>query len=135
MRAITEPWQQLILTFVLYCFIEYIFTLVAYEYFWMDYGENGEMCKKLWVCFLINYDMTFKFGGGVGAYLDSIEPNTYKTKPMRTIYDTVFNFTLAIVLMQIFSGIIIDTFGLLRDQEMEKNIDKKSNCFICGLKR
>lgn len=31
-----------------------------------------------------------------------------------------------------FAGIIIDTFGSLREDENEKNIDIKEHCFICG---
>lgn len=32
-------------------------------------------------------------------------------------------------------GIIIDTFGSLREIEMEKNKDIKDKCFICGLNK
>ena len=37
--------------------------------------------------------------------------------------------------IQIFSGIIIDTFGELREQQLEKEDDKENTCFICGLDR
>ena len=135
MRAITDPWQQLVLTFFLYCIIQYIFALLGYQFFWKAYGFDGEMCEQLWICFLIHYDMTFKYDGGVGGYLDSFDPYAYRSNLWRVLFDFGAFFVLAIILMQIISGIIIDTFGLLRDQEMEKTKDKKSNCFICGLKR
>lgn len=35
----------------------------------------------------------------------------------------------------IVSGIIIDTFGLLREMEEEKNKDIQEKCFICNLSK
>lgn len=37
------------------------------------------------------------------------------------------------VLLNLISGIIIDTFGELRDEMNERSIDKNTICFICGL--
>lgn len=60
LRAITLPWRQLFLTFVLYLIIEYIFTIWAYNSFYIYYDEEGKMCQNMWMCFLTTYDMTFK---------------------------------------------------------------------------
>ena len=65
--------------------------------------------------------------------MDTFDDKVFLTNRYRIIFDTGFNFVLIIIMMNIVSGIIIDTFGLLRDQETEKEQDKKSNCFICGL--
>lgn len=35
-------------------------------------------------------------------------------------------------MINIWSGIIIDTFGNLRDVENERNRDIEDKCFICG---
>lgn len=60
LRAITQPWKQLVLTFVLYLIIEYIFTIFAFNFFYYYYDEGGKMCQTMWMCFLTTYDMTFK---------------------------------------------------------------------------
>lgn len=60
LRAITIPWKQLTLTFVLYLIIEYIFTIFAYIYFYQYYDEGGKMCQTMFMCFITTYDMTFK---------------------------------------------------------------------------
>jgi hypothetical protein len=39
------------------------------------------------------------------------------------------------ILLNIFSGIIIDTFGELRDEMNERMADKMNNCHICGLNK
>lgn len=35
-------------------------------------------------------------------------------------------------MLSIVAGIIIDTFGSLREEDHEKQEDIKSKCFICG---
>ena len=67
--------------------------------------------------------------------MDQFNDTAFRQDRGRTAFDFSFNFILVIIMINIVSGLIIDTFGALRDQDQEKNRDKKSNCFICGLKR
>ena len=53
----------------------------------------------------------------------------------RFAFDNLFNLILLIILLTITTGIIIDTFGQLREQEGEKNEDIREKCFICGFDR
>ena len=39
---------------------------------------------------------------------------------MRILFDALFNLIVVIILVNIVSGIIIDTFGALRNEENEK---------------
>ena len=39
---------------------------------------------------------------------------------------------MIIIILAIILGIVIDTFGSLREGEDEKNEDKENKCFICG---
>jgi len=133
LRAITDPWKQLMYTLILFLIIEYIFSLIAFLKFYMYFDTNGKMCQDLFICFLMVVDMTMKFQGGVGSYMDSFDERAFLIDHSRTVYDWSFNFILIVVAMNIVSGIIVDTFGQLRDDEMEKIEDKHSNCFICGI--
>ena len=47
----------------------------------------------------------------------------------------MFNFFLLIVILQIFAGIIIDTFSNLREKQQGVIDDMQNSCFICGLRR
>ena len=38
-------------------------------------------------------------------------------------------------MVNIVAGIIIDTFGDLRDKEQEKKKDIEEKCFICGIEK
>lgn len=51
---------------------------------------------------------------------------------MRYIFDQINNLLLVIIMINIASGIIIDTFGQLREEENKMQSDIKDKCFICG---
>jgi hypothetical protein len=53
----------------------------------------------------------------------------------RIFFDFVMFFVVVLVLRNIFFGIIIDTFGELRDTKAEKEADAANRCFICGVDR
>ena len=53
----------------------------------------------------------------------------------RVFYDNIFNFILMVIGLDIVSGIIIDKFASLRENEDEIWLDQTSKCFICGRDR
>jgi hypothetical protein len=76
-------------------------------------------------------DQQFKFDGAVGGFLPTpFEPNSDNTdievEWERVIYDNVFNLLVAILLIEILSGIIIDKFSELREKDEEIEKDCKS---------
>ena len=85
-------------------------------------------------CFLFTFDWTFKENGGVGGYITDIEDEDVMPKYewRRFTFDNSSNIILLIIMVNIVAGIIIDTFGSLREAENEKNGDIEDKCFICG---
>jgi len=57
---------------------------------------------------------------------------TEKYKIGRFSFDNTSNIILVIIMVNIVAGIIIDTFGSLREYENDKNRDIEDKCFICG---
>jgi hypothetical protein len=53
----------------------------------------------------------------------------------RFFFDYLFNLIIAVLLVEILSGIIIDKFGELREANEEKQKDAMNECFICGQER
>jgi len=73
-------------------------------------------------------------GGGIGGIMqvpDWHAPNS----SLRIIYDSSFFFIVIVILLNIIFGIIIDTFGELRNKTDSINEDIKNTCFICGVDR
>lgn len=50
----------------------------------------------------------------------------------RFFYDNLFFLSLMIIMINIVSGIIIDTFGSIREEDKIFNEDINTICFICG---
>ncbi|CAK81479.1 unnamed protein product (macronuclear) [Paramecium tetraurelia] len=127
-RAVTMPWQQLVLTLLLIIIITYIFTLIAFYALQEPFGLD---CKEVSICFLQIFDKNFKTPGGIGGDITNNNPSpTYEI--FRYLYDQINNLLLVIIMVSIASGIIIDTFGQLREDENKMNSDIKDKCFICG---
>lgn len=74
-------------------------------------------------------------GGGIG---DTLSAQTYEDRELhylRSAYDLIFFLFVVIILLNIFSGIIIDTFAQLRDEKADLEYDKNNICFICSIDR
>eukprot|EP00828_Plagiopyla_frontata_P009464 TRINITY_DN14881_c0_g1_i1.p3 TRINITY_DN14881_c0_g1~~TRINITY_DN14881_c0_g1_i1.p3 ORF type:complete len:201 (+),score=38.73 TRINITY_DN14881_c0_g1_i1:803-1405(+) len=81
-------------------------------------------------------DQTFKNDGGIGGYFNkSAEDYIGWTFDGKAIFDFLFNFVIVILVTEIISGIIIDTFAVLREEEEKKKNDFENYCFICGIDR
>lgn len=126
--------------------MEYVFSIWAFNYLRDQYTSTENLddsfCSELIICFLYTFDLTFKSNGGIGSQLDSLRsnyldnnPNLPKYSAARFFFDNLFTILIVIVMVTIVAGIIIDTFGLLRDNENSKLKDMERICFICGLNK
>lgn len=84
----------------------------------------------------------FKFDGGIGSYLayknelgEKNKSSYFPTNFKRFAYDNLFMIIMMIVMIDVVSGIIIDTFGSLREEADQLKKDVKNFCFICGQDR
>ncbi|CAD8059333.1 unnamed protein product [Paramecium primaurelia] len=130
-KSVWEPKQQLALTLVLFIILVYVYGLIAYTFFFEDYAGK---CQSTLFCFLFTFDWTFKANGGVGGYLSDLEDENVveKYRVGRFVFDNTSNIFLVIIMVNIVAGIIIDTFGSLREKESDKIRDIEDKCFICG---
>ena len=111
----------------------YVFTLFAYIMFNDSYPEG--FCDSTWGCFLTTMDVSFKYDSGLGGFLtpsNEVKPNDVTYFMVRFAFDNIYFILLMIIMINIVSGIIIDTFGTLREELNEYNFDLENYCFICG---
>lgn len=134
------------MTLVLWIILEYVFSIWAFQYLRDQYTStenlNDSFCTELLICFLYTFDFTFKSNGGIGSQLDSLRGNYIADHPelpkytaTRFFFDNLFTIVIVIIMITIVAGIIIDTFGLLRDNENSKLKDMERICFMCGLNK
>lgn len=138
--AITLNGRQLLLTSLLGVIMLYLFSIVGFLSFPSQYDPEEEdgggtkqmNCRTLLECFSYILDQGLRAGGGVGDVMRPWSWNNQDRLP-RLAYDMLFYAIVTVVFLNILFGIIIDTFGQMRDEKREKEADMHGFCFICGL--
>ena len=73
-------------------------------------------------------------GGGVGESIATYTLDEHKyTWLTYLVFHFLTFFIVNMVLLNVVFGIIIDTFGMRRDNELEIETDRDTRCTICGL--
>lgn len=133
LKAITLNSKTLLLTGFFAVVVIFIFTTVSFIYFQSYYDAEVNMfCDDLLHCFFSTVYFGIRAGGGIGDFLVQANQQDYWT---RMIYDMFFYIVIIVVMLNIVFGIIIDTFGDLRDRKREAEEDINNVCFICGQDR
>lgn len=83
-------------------------------------------CSTLFKCLKVTLGYGLRSPGGVGDLMTH-------TLGERYILDLMFYLVVLIVLLNVVFGIIIDTFGSLRQAKLERQFDTTERCFICGI--
>ncbi|KAL3318752.1 hypothetical protein Ciccas_002579 [Cichlidogyrus casuarinus] len=98
--------------------------------------ENNfeKRCDTVRTCFLASVKAGLTSGGGLGDALrrPSISEGTYY---YRMIYDLSFFVIITLITPNVVFGVIVDTFGALRQSKDKRDENLRNNCFICGLPR
>ena len=127
LNAVVYPRKQLGMTVILGIFVAYIFTFVVFLYYRDDWLEDyPESCPNLWSCMKVVTGYGLRMGGGIGDMMSH-------TVDLRWAVDMLYYVLIIIILLNVIFGIIIDTFGELRSQKLERQRDTTETCFICGI--
>lgn len=136
LRAIWDPRYEIMLTIALFAISAYFFALVGYILYAPKFvsADQVNCCNTLTRCIICIADTTFKQDSGIGSFLYENNPQDPENfEYVRYIYENLVVVFMVIILLELLSGVIIDTFGALRDMDNLKSSDVKGRCFICGL--
>ncbi|RHY28978.1 hypothetical protein DYB32_005561 [Aphanomyces invadans] len=144
-HAVAWPWKSLVLSFCLMMIAIYIFAIVGFTYFRHQYPTVASSaanstdtiaeCGMLLSCYLTTFDQTFKNNGGIGSYMATQTPDDIMNWGPRLLFDNLFNIVILLIIVNIFFGIIIDTFGDQRSRMEARANDIAGKCFVCSLSR
>eukprot|EP01065_Artemidia_motanka_P030354 TRINITY_DN36376_c0_g1_i1.p1 TRINITY_DN36376_c0_g1~~TRINITY_DN36376_c0_g1_i1.p1 ORF type:complete len:2690 (+),score=1136.41 TRINITY_DN36376_c0_g1_i1:51-8072(+) len=117
--------------------VVYIYSVLGFKFF-PERHEEGK-CQTLLNCFVSYLDGGLTGGGIHGVLTGFTAPASlwdvdflpWLLTMMQMSYFTVY----VVVLLGVFSGIIIDSFGQLRDETSEVNERLRTRCFISGLEK
>lgn len=117
-----------------------IIVVLFYSFLMMTYYKNQisesfdkNTCQDYVGCFLNSINFGLRLGGGISdPFFLQADPNQ-EGYWGRFLIDISFFFIVKMVFLNLIAGIIIDTFGELRDELNMRDKDSKTVCFICGL--
>eukprot|EP00760_Papus_ankaliazontas_P021155 PhM_4_TR18648/c0_g1_i2/m.23143 len=141
-KAVTLKWVDLVATSLLGAVVVFAFSMIAFYFMddkYYDYERNpgfgwGFLCQELSTCFFVNVVYGLRQGGGIGEALQHPEWNgSANILALRLIFDFVFWLIMIVIFLNIIFGIILDTFADLRDKKQDREKDKRTVCFICGI--
>lgn len=127
-------------TLLLFFVMIYIFSFYAFMSFKDNYKAGDDYldfnlyCTTLIDCLMSTANYGVRAGGGIGDVL--YQP--LKTDPEwteRWVIDFAFFMIINIILMNIFFGIIIDSFAEKRAKQAEIEEEVNDNCFICSINK
>jgi hypothetical protein len=130
-------WSSLFTLVLLYGFAGWAFYFQR-DRFYETAGRDqpDEMCKSLLYCFLTMVNNGMRWHCGVGkitrseSYILHFWPFVH-----RFAFDLVFFWLIEAIMLKIVYGIILDSFGELRQAHYLIEKDIANNCFICNVEK
>eukprot|EP00615_Pteridomonas_danica_P005853 CAMPEP_0114339576 /NCGR_PEP_ID=MMETSP0101-20121206/7817_1 /TAXON_ID=38822 ORGANISM="Pteridomonas danica, Strain PT" /NCGR_SAMPLE_ID=MMETSP0101 /ASSEMBLY_ACC=CAM_ASM_000211 /LENGTH=2941 /DNA_ID=CAMNT_0001472581 /DNA_START=113 /DNA_END=8938 /DNA_ORIENTATION=+ len=139
-KSLTRPLPQLGIVFY-----TIIITVIIYAQFGLAYFEDFFMfdvfsddddpgCHSVVACFFL-----IMYGGVTTGSIAEVMDNTSNSDGdryiWRMVYDLTFFVWVGIMLFNVLTGLIVDTFGALRDEANEREDTLSNQCYICGFTR
>ena len=135
LNSVTHNGKQLMLTVGLLTVVVYMHTVVAFNFFreFYDTGDDEPdmKCDDMFTCFIFHMYKGVRAGGGIGDEIG--DPTDTNKEYARIVFDYLFFFFVVVILMAIIQGLVIDSFGELRDQIELVKEEMETKCFICQI--
>jgi len=140
-KAVTDPIVSLALTMLVGIILMYEYAVIAFFYYRRDYEK--ESCMSMADCTMMTIYLGMR--EDIGQSISGVTPPQNSSDPNfpfdqehfygRVVFDLSFFVLITTIGMNILFGIIVDTFGALRDQVHERETYKKRTTFISSLER
>ena len=131
-RSVTMNKTQVLVTFLLGAAVIWVYTVIG-VYSWgfnvWSYGDSND------------YEWQNSLASVFGQQLDyglrgpPVFDEYGRYFWWKVTYDTTYQILIIVIMVAIVTGIIIDTFGALREQRNEIETDALNVCFICSVER
>jgi hypothetical protein len=140
-RSVTDNAQSLGWVFYLFVITIVIYAQFGLEYFeeWFTYDidaddEEIKGCHSVVSCFVLIF-----YHGAPGGSLDGVfNPISNRDQPtylQRVMFDLSFFVWVGVLLFNIITGLMVDGFGALREEDNERTAIMEDSCFVCGFTR
>ena len=130
-NSIGRPIRSILDLIILFVLMNYFEALIKHTLF---YQEVEPICETLETCFLHIFDATVKYPAGyttlhienLSKYLEQWDATD------QIIFDYFYIIVVILLMNQILSGVIIDTFLSLAREAEKISMDLSGVCLVCG---
>ena len=120
-------YKQFLAAGFLILIVSLFFAMIKYKWF-----TGPDECVTYSECFLDMLNSGIRGGSGMGFGIKKLGQEGYL---IELFLEWVLFFVVMLVLLNIISGVIVDTFQELREKSVEENETKLNICYICSLHR
>jgi hypothetical protein len=106
----------------------FVCILSQFLYYRDQIYQGHHFCATLFDC----YKVALSYGLRVG---DGVSDTFYQTVETRWYLDVSYYFIVNVGMLNLVAGVIITTFGQLRENQARIKEDTEEKCFICGIDR
>jgi hypothetical protein len=107
------------------------------DYFVYDgMADDGEAvgCHSVVSCFFLIFYLGIP-AGSMGEVLDNVSNRDQPDYLMRVAFDLSFFIWVGVLLFNIITGLMVDGFGSLREEDNQRRDILENTCFVCGFSR
>ena len=125
----------LFLAIIMFAYANYDYYFIRPEF--MLVQEDGTVmntCSNLLECFITLFNTGVRSGGGIGDLLPEQSFASFGYF-RRWIHDMIFFIIVTLLLLNMINGVIVTTFGQIREDSSAREDDMNNKCFICSLQR
>jgi len=129
LNSVIFPRRQIAMGGIIILFIMQIYAFFLFMYFRHDLVadvQQDHFCRNLFDCYLVTLGYGLREGGGVGDVFRT-------TLGKRWLLDVSFYLAISLGMLNLIAGVIITTFGQLRENKGIRVADTVGVCFICNI--
>jgi len=116
-------WHQLLFTLFMVLIFIYIYSVFSNMYFRQNFSEQNFVCNGMIQCYFALLNSGFTNGQGIGGMIEAENMNEDLGKYFGYVFiDLMFFITVNCISLNLVFGIIVDTFGELREQNEKYGI-------------
>lgn len=141
-KSVTKNAYSILMTGFLGLIIILLYTIVNYKYFGnelvieLEDGSHYKPCLgTLGECYFAHVNYGLRSGGGIGERIRDMPMDLSVFSILKFASILTFFLVVNLMILQMVFGIVVDTFGALRDEKQDKEKILKDTCFVCGLDR
>jgi len=131
-KSITSNGNSLILTGLLIAVVIYIYAGIGFLNFSSHFvSDDGQaLCKTLWQCTVVSVNGGLR-NGDINGVMDGAEWGAGEI----ILFKFTFFVIVVLLLLNVITGIVLDTFAELRQEAIDTEESLTNYCFVCSIDR